>query len=111
MFSIIIRWMLVFERRQQDCLVRENRARLSSFLSVVQINPGLNVIAIAKSSFLLRLVKLLARLLSPAALSYKRIPDGHFIIASTAATRKAAFEDSRIRFTMLGWAVTLSVVS
>ena len=47
----------------------ERPARLSSFLSVVQINPGLNVIAIAKSSFLLRLGKLLARLVSPAALS------------------------------------------
>src|SRR5437899_1303647 len=36
-------------------LVRENRTWRSSFLSVVQVHPRLNVVTIAKTRFLLRL--------------------------------------------------------
>ena len=41
----------------------------SSFLRIMQVQPRLNVVTIAETRFLLRLSELLARLISPAALS------------------------------------------
>jgi hypothetical protein len=69
----------------------------SSFLHIVQVHPGLDVVAIAETRFSLRLSELLARLISPATLSKKRIPDGNFFVAWPPATSKAPVEDFLIR--------------
>jgi hypothetical protein len=47
----------------------KGRGRLSAFLSIVKINPCLNLVAVDETRFLLRLSELLARLISPATLS------------------------------------------
>src|SRR5262245_7200669 len=63
----------------------------------MQVQPGLNVVAVAETCFFLRLSELLARIISPATFSKKRIPDGNFFVAGPPATGEAAFEDFLIR--------------
>src|SRR5262245_40749953 len=63
----------------------------------MQVQPGLNVVAVAETCFFLRLSELLARIISPATFSKKRIPDGNFFIAGPPATGEAPFEDFFIR--------------
>ena len=65
----------------------------SSFLRVMQIHPGLNVVTITETSFSLRLSELLARIIPPPTLSKKRIPDGNFLFTGAAAFFKAPLED------------------
>jgi len=47
----------------------KHRARRSPLLRVVQVYPRLDIVAIAKTRFFLRLGEFLARLISPATLS------------------------------------------
>src|SRR6476620_3324382 len=63
----------------------------------MQVHPRLNFTAIAETRVLLGLSELLARLISPTALSYKCIPNRNFLIARPPATGKAPFEDFLIR--------------
>src|SRR5882724_4669410 len=63
----------------------------------MQVQPCLNVVTIAETRFFLRLSKLLIRLISPATLSKKRIPNRNFLIAGPPAAGKAPFEDFLIR--------------
>src|SRR5215217_8128755 len=63
----------------------------------MQIQPSLNIVTIAETRFFLRLSELLARLISPAALSQKCIPNRNFLIAGSPAMGKAPFEDFLIR--------------
>ena len=77
--------------------VRLGASWLSIFLSVVQVDPRLNIIAISEPFFLLRLRELLARLVPPATLPEKRIPDGNFLFAGSSPTREAPVEDFLVR--------------
>src|SRR5215216_390130 len=63
----------------------------------MQVQPGLNVVTVAETCFFLRLSELLARLISPAALSKKCVPNRNFLIAGPPAMGKAPFEDFLIR--------------
>src|SRR5690349_5056757 len=69
----------------------------SSFLSIMQVHPGLDIITIAKTRFFLRLSKFLTCFVSPATLSKKCIPNGNFLIARSPALAEAPFEDFFIR--------------
>ena len=69
----------------------------SSFLRVMQVQPGLNVGTIAETRFFLRLSELLARIIPPATFSQKRIPDRNFFFAGLSAMSEAPFEDFLIR--------------
>ena len=71
--------------------------RLSSFLRIMQVQPGLNVGAIAETRVLLRLSELLARFIPPATFSKKRIPNGNFFVARLATMSEAPFEDFVVR--------------
>jgi hypothetical protein len=88
------------ERLWSPDLVGERRARRSSFFSVVQVQPRLNVMAIAETCFLLRLGEFLARLVSPATFPKEGVPDGNFLVAGLPFTRKAPFEDFFVRSTL-----------
>jgi hypothetical protein len=59
----------------------------------MEINPRLNVLAIAKPCFLLRLGEFLARFISPAALFKERI---QIEISSSLGRRPCAKHHSRI---------------
>src|SRR6266700_2512208 len=59
----------------------------------MQVQPGLNVVTVAETCFLLRLGELLTRLISPATLPKKGIPDRNFLFAGPPATREAPLED------------------
>ena len=77
--------------------MNQRRQGFSSFLRIMQVQPGLNVVTIAETCFFLRLSELLARLISPATLSKKCIPNRNFLIAGPPATGEAPFEDFLIR--------------
>ena len=69
----------------------------SSLLRIVQIHPRLDVIAIAETRFFLRLGEFFARIVPPAALSQKRIPNRNFLVAGPPAMGEAPLEDFLIR--------------
>lgn len=70
---------------------------LSSFLGIMQVDPRLNVGAIAEARFFLRFSELLARIIPPATFSKKSIPDGNFFVAGLPAMGETPFEDFLIR--------------
>src|SRR2546421_4580278 len=72
----------------------------SSFLGIMQVQPGLNIVAVAETRFFLRLSELLARLISPTTFSKKCIPDGNFLVARPPATDETPFEDFLVRSTL-----------
>src|SRR5205823_5427541 len=74
-------------------LVHEHRHWRSPLLGVVQVHPRLDVPTLAETCFLLRLGEFLARVISPATLPKKGIPDRNFLFAGAPAMREAPFED------------------
>src|SRR4029077_1084770 len=63
----------------------------------MQVHPGLDVDTIAETGFFLRLSELVARIIPPATLSKKRIPDGNFFVAGPSAMGEAPVKDFLIR--------------
>src|SRR5262245_2321893 len=63
----------------------------------MQVQPGLNVGAIAETRFSLRFSELLTGIVPPATFPKKRVPDGNFFVARLAAMGEAPFEYFLIR--------------
>ena len=87
-------------RAREGLLVGEHCAWRSSLFGIVQVQPRLNVSTIAETRFFLRLGEFVARLVPPATLPKKGVPDGNFLFAGPPATRKAPIQDFLIRFTL-----------
>src|SRR6516225_7056756 len=81
----------------RSCVPASGESWPSSFLCIVQVHPRLNVLPIAETCLFLRLSKLFARIVSPAAFAKKRIPDGNFFLAGPPTMGEAPFEDFLVR--------------
>jgi hypothetical protein len=76
--------------------VRESPRR-SSFFGVMQVHPGLNIIAIRPAKSFLSRVQIRAAGVSPATFGNERIPDLDFFIARLFAVGKAPVENFFVR--------------
>src|ERR1700741_2251661 len=72
-------------------------SRLPSFLRIVQVHPGLNIVTIAPPVPFLGCLQIRARFISPATFREKRVPDGDFLIARSSAALKAPLKNFLIR--------------
>src|ERR1044071_9693579 len=81
----------------RSCVPASGESWPSSFLCIVQVHPRLNVLPIAETCLFLRLSKLFARIISPAAFTKERIPDGNFFVARPPTMGEAPFEDFLVR--------------
>jgi hypothetical protein len=72
-------------------------SRRSSFFDIMQVHPGLNIVARAPAGALFGSLQVLAGCIAPTALGEKRVPNFDLFFARPPALGKAPFEDLLVR--------------